>query len=262
MKTQKFFYFKSFVFFLTLLIALVPTDATAQKKNKKKKKDAQEEVQKPKKDEKSIQELTKGSTKLEGLFTIYQDTVNGSIQMVIKEDQIGKEYIYFSQVGNGVLEASSFKGSYQGSKIFKINKYFDRLEFEEVNTAFYFDPNNPLSKAKDANISNAILESLKIESYDKKNGLYLVKSDDLFKKETFLQVKPPRFPNQPPTAFSLGNLDKDKTKIKEIRNYPENTNVLTEYVYSQPSVLNGGSEAVTDGRNVSVQLYQTFLEMP
>ena len=262
MKTQKSFYFKSFVFFLTLLIALVPTDATAQKKNKKKKKDAQEEVQKPKKDEKSIQELTKGSTKLEGLFTIYQDTVNGSIQMVIKEDQIGKEYIYFSQVGNGVLEASSFKGSYQGSKIFKINKYFDRLEFEEVNTAFYFDPNNPLSKAKDANISNAILESLKIESYDKKNGLYLVKSDDLFKKETFLQVKPPRFPNQPPTAFSLGNLDKDKTKIKEIKNYPENTNVLTEYVYSQPSVLNGGSEAVTDGRNVSVQLYQTFLEMP
>ncbi|MCB0437635.1 MAG: hypothetical protein KDD20_02750, partial [Mangrovimonas sp.] len=85
MKTQKFFYFKSFVFFLTLLIALVPTDATAQKKNKKKKKDAQEEVQKPKKDEKSIQELTKGSTKLEGLFTIYQDTVNGSIRMVIKE---------------------------------------------------------------------------------------------------------------------------------------------------------------------------------
>lgn len=245
-----------------LLLAMVPMDALAQKKDKKKKKDAQEEVQKPKKDEKSIGELTKSSTKLEGLFTIFQDTVNGSIQMLIKEDQIGKEYIYFSQIGNGVLDASSFKGAYQGSKIFKINKYFDRLEFEEVNTAFYFDPNNPLSKAQDANISNAILESLKIESYDKKEGIYLVKSDDLFKKETFLQVKPPRFPNQPPTAFSLGNLDKDKTKIKEIKNYPENTNILTEYVYSQPSVLNGGSNAVTDGRNVSIQLYQTFLAMP
>ena len=195
-----------FIYFLASLFALAPLNAEAQKKNKKKKKDAQEEVQKPKKkDEKSIEELTKSSKKIEGLFTIYQDTVNGSIQMAISEDQIGKEYIYFSQVGNGVLDAGSFKGAYRGSKVFKINKYYDRLEFEEVNTAYYFDPENPISKAKDANISNGILESLKIESQDDKAGIYLVKSDDLFKKETFTQVKPPRFPNQPPTAFTLGN---------------------------------------------------------
>ncbi|HLT52591.1 MAG TPA: zinc-dependent metalloprotease, partial [Flavobacteriaceae bacterium] len=63
-------------------------------------------------------------------------------------------------------------------------------------------------------------------------------------------------------AFSLGNLDKDKTKIADIRNYPENTDVLTEFVYSQPSVLNNGSAAVEDGRNVSIKLYQSFIAMP
>lgn len=265
MKKKNLIHYKTFVFLISLLLALAPNNAFAQKKDKKKKKDAQEQtVPKPKKDDKkSIEDLTKGSAKMEGLFTIYQDTVSGSIQMVIKDDQIGKEFIYFSQIADGVMDAGRInRGSYRGSKVIKINKYFDRLEFEEINTSYYFDPENPISKAKNANISNAIIESLKIEAYDDKNGLYLVKSDDLFKKETFIQVKPARFPNQPPTAFSLGNLDKDKTKIKEIKNYPENTNILTEYVYSQPSVLNRGSSAVTDARNVSIQLYQTFLAMP
>lgn len=251
---------KPVVYFFAFLMALAPFYAEAQRKTKKK--DKQEAAQKPQTKDKSIEDLTKGSRKLEGLFTIYQDTVNGSIQMIINKDQIGKDYIYFSQIANGVLEARSFKGAYRGSKVFKINKHFDRLEFEELNTSYYFDPQNPLSKAQNSNISHAILESLKIEVYDKQSGEYLVKADDLFKKETFLQVKPPSFPGQSPTAFSLGNLDKDKTKIKEIKSYPKNLNVLTEYVYSKPSVLNGGSSAVTDARNVSIQLYQTFLEVP
>lgn len=254
---------KSILSLLVLGILLAPINADAQKKDKKKKKDDKEVVQQPKKDaKKSIDDLTKSSKKLEGLFTIYQDTVNGSTQIVVSEDQIGKEFIYFSQVADGVTDVGRNRGSYRGSKVFKIKKYFDRIEFETQNTSFYFDPNNPLSKSKDANISHSILASLKIESHDDKNGLYLLKADDLFQKETFLQVKPPRYPNQPPTAFSLGNLDKDKTKIADIRNYPENTDVLTEFVYSQPSVLNNGSAAVEDGRNVSIKLYQSFIAMP
>ena len=64
------------------------------------------------------------------------------------------------------------------------------------------------------------MASLKIEAHDKDKGLYLIKADDLFLKETFGQVKPAKRPGTPPTAFSLGNLDKNKTKISSIRNYP------------------------------------------
>ena len=59
----------------------------------------------------------------------------------------------------------------------------------------------------------------------KKKGLYLINADNLFLKETFSQIKPPKYPKQKPTAFSLGNLDKEKTKINGIRNYPENTDL-------------------------------------
>ena len=36
----------------------------------------------------------------------------------------------------------------------------------------------------------------------------------------------------------------------------------TEYVFKNPNVLNGGSEAVTDGRYVSIQLFHSFMSMP
>ncbi|HLT52499.1 MAG TPA: hypothetical protein VKZ97_01320, partial [Flavobacteriaceae bacterium] len=168
---------KSILSLLVFGILLAPINADAQKKDKKKKKDDKEVVQQPKKDaKKSIDELTKSSKKLEGLFTIYQDTVNASTQIVISEDQIGKEFIYFSQIADGVTDVGRNRGSYRGSKVFKIKKYFDRIEFETQNTSFYFDPNNPLSKSKDANISHSILASLKIETHDEKNGLYLLKA--------------------------------------------------------------------------------------
>lgn len=235
--------------------------ADAQKKSKKKKNGATEQPQaKPEKKEKSIADLIKTSKKFEGLFTIYQDTVKGSIYMLINEDQLNKEYLYFAQVADGVTEASSFRGAYRGSKIFKIKKYFNRIEFETLNTSYYFNPENALSKAANANISNAILASEEIKAQEK--GMILIEADNLFLKETFSQVKPPKWPGSSPMSFSLGNLDKDKTKVNDIRTYPENVDLAIEYVYTNSSVLNGGSNAVTDGRSVSIKLYHSLIEMP
>ena len=258
---QKSTLYKSVVYLFVFLIALAPFNAEAQKK--KKKKDQQEEVQKPKSKDKSIEDLTKSSKKLEGLFTIYQDTVNGSIKMLVSDDQIGKEFIYFSQIADGVMDAGRIiRGSYQDSKIFKVEKYFDRIEFVTQNTSFYYDPENPISKAEDANISDGNMASVKIEAHDKEKGLYLIDADGLFLKETFSQIKPANRPGTSPMAFTLGNLDKDKTKINSLKNYPENTNIKVEYVFSKPSTLNGGSNAVADGRNVSIKVFHSLIAIP
>lgn len=237
----------------------------AQKKKKNKKKDHIEtQVTPPQKSkEKTIKELVKASTEIDGLFKIYQDTITGALQMVINENQLNKEYIHFAQIADGVLDAGRVnRGSYRGSKVFKIEKYFDKIEFVTQNTSFYFDPDNPISKSKDANISEGVMLSLKIEAHDKKKGQYLIKADDLFLKETFKQIKPITRPGSSPFVFKLGNLDKGKSKVRAIKNYPENTNIQVEYVYSKPSTLNGGSNAVSDGRNVSVKVFHSLIAMP
>jgi hypothetical protein len=238
---------------------IAPQNLEAQRKKKKNK----TEVSAPKiKKEKSIKELTKSSKRIEGLFTIYRDTITGSLQMVISEKHLDKDYIHFNQVSNGVIDAGRYRGAYGGSKVFRVKKYYNKIEFVSQNTSFYFDPENAISKSKDANTSEGIMATIKIEAYDQKEGLYLIKADDLFLKETFSQVKPPRFPGSSPMAFTLGNLDKSKTKINSIKNYDDNTNLEVEYVYSKPSVLNGGSQAVTDGRNVSIKVFHSLIAMP
>jgi hypothetical protein len=238
-----------------------PQDAEAQRK-KKRKKDKTEVSTSKKSKEKSIEDLTKSSNKIDGLFTIYRDTITGSIQMLINDKHLNKEYIHFNQISNGVTDAGKFRGAYGDSKVFKVRKYFDKIEFITQNTSFYFDPNNAISKSKDANTSNGIMASVKIEAKDDKSGLYLIKADDLFLKETFAQIKPPKYPGSSPTAFKLGSLDKEKTKINNLNNYENNTNLEVEYVYSSSSVLNGGSSAVTDGRNVSIKVFHSIIAMP
>ena len=245
------------------LLFFAPHQADAQWLKKKKKAKIEANTAEKKAKEKTIADFTKSCKKVEGLFTIYQDTINGSIKMVVSEDQINKEFIYFSQIADGVLDAGRInRGAYRGSKVFKIEKYFDKIEFVTQNTSFYFDPESPISKSKDANISNGNMASLKVEFHDKKQNLYLIKADDLFLSETLSQIKSPGYPGQSPTAFKLGGLNKGKTKINSIRNYKANTNLAIEYVYSSPSTLNRGSNAVADGRNVSIKVYHSLIAMP
>ncbi len=258
---------KNKLFFLTVmfLLGLGVQNMNAQRKKKRKsKKGETEQVDKSKKDskEKTIENLTKKSKKIEGLFTIYQDSIDGSTQMLITKDQLEKEFIYFSQISDGVLEAGAFRGAYMDNKVFTLKKHFNKIEFVTKNASFYFDENSELSKAADANISEGVMASLKIEASDEEKGLYLIKSDDLFLKETFEQIKSPSFPGASPLAFKLGNLSKEKTKINSIKNYPENLNINSNYVYSKASILNGGSAAVTDGRNVTIKVEHSLIAMP
>jgi hypothetical protein len=214
------------------------------------------------KNEKTIESLTASSHKIEGLFTIYQDTLTAEVHMTIKEEQLNQEFIYFSQIADGVVEAGSFRGLYRGSTLFQIKKYFDKIEIVAPNTSFYFDPESPLSKSETANTSEALISSSKILKHDTEKGLYLIKANDLFLSETLTRIKQPAGPGASPNAFSLGSFDKNKSKIEAIKNYPENTNIKTHYVFKNPNIRNGGSEAVTDGRNVSIKVFHSFVKMP
>ncbi|MDB2384993.1 zinc-dependent metalloprotease [Polaribacter sp.] len=262
MKTIQFKSLKFVCCFLVVFAIGGITETNAQFWKKKKKQDTNVKKTSPKKKTKSIAELTKSAKKIEGLFTIYQDTITGATKLLVKEDQLNKDFIYFAQIANGVTAVGTFRGSYRGSSIFNVNKHFDKLEFIAPNTSFYFDESNAISKSADANISDAVIASGKILATDEKKGEYLIDADGLFLSETFTRIKSPRFPGQSPFAFSLGSFNKSKSKINTIKNYPENTNIKTEYVYSNPSVLNGGGSDITDGRNVSIKVFHTFMNMP
>ena len=78
------------------------------------------------KKEKSIKDLTKSSSTIDGLFTIFQDSSSGELKMLITEDQLEKDFIYFSQIADGVTEAGSFRGAYGTDVVFQIPKYYNK----------------------------------------------------------------------------------------------------------------------------------------
>ena len=212
---------------------------------------------------KTMEEALKNKKEIEGLFTLYQDNENGKLHMLIKENQLGKEYIHFVHGVNGQLNAGVFKGNYRGARVFKINRYFNRIEFEVQNNSFYFDPESPLKKSAGTNISTAILASSFILA--EKDGNILIEVDNIFLSEALHQISRGIIPggtNKNP--FKLGKLAKERTKyITPIKNYPENTDLVVQYVYSNPMPTNRGSDrGLTDARSVNVTLQHTILQMP
>ncbi|WP_340105071.1 zinc-dependent metalloprotease [Rhodohalobacter sp. 8-1] len=207
-----------------------------------------------------VDEQKKNTIAYEGLFSVYQDTTDGSTKFEIKKDQLDKEYIYFGHTADGVTDAGSFRGAYQDDKIFKIKRYFDKIEFVVQNTRYQFDDDSALSNAEMANISNATLISEKILAEN--DSTIIISGDPIFLSENMNQVKPSPSPNSRPGGFSLGGLSSSKTKYSEIRGYPENIDVVVEYVYENPSPMNGGSAAVTDARAVSIKHQHSFIAMP
>ena len=61
----------------------------------------------------------------------------------------------------------------------------------------------------------------------------------------------------------MGRLAKERTKYVAIKNYPENTDVVVQYVYTNPTPTNWGTDkGLTDARSVNVTLQHSFIRLP
>ena len=208
-------------------------------------------------------ELIEGDDAYEGLFTFYRDTDSGDVTLSLKPEQLNKEYIYFIHIEDGVVDAGSFRGAYGPRFVFTLERRFDKVAIVRENTAFYFDPENAISRASQANIARAVLAVQDIIAEDEETGAILIEADSLFLSEAWTQLSPSRDPDADPRSeFTVGEFDPAKSQILNLRSYPLNTDVEVEYVFHNPKPLVYGSDAVTDPRNISVKALHSLIEMP
>ena len=132
-----------------------------------------------------------------------------------------------------------------------------------INTAYYFDPENPLSRAESANINAAVLATLSISATDDKTGAMLLSVDDMFLSENLYQLKPSPSPEvKPGTRFSLGSLNKNKCQYIALNNYQLNSDVIIKYVYDNPNPINRGGPGITVPRAVHMVIQHSFIAVP
>src|SRR4030065_734626 len=80
-----------------------------------------------------------------------------SLPLQLKKDQIGKEYIHFVHALDGLPEVGYFRGVHWDARIYSIHRYFNRIEIRSEPTSLYFDSQNPLHRARFANVTRAVL---------------------------------------------------------------------------------------------------------
>ena len=239
------------------LFSVLPTKAQWFKSKKKPKTTQASPTKKPTALP-SIAEKTKGMTPMTGMFKLYQDTATGELFIQINAQQLKKEYIHFTYTENGVVEVGHNRGSYRGSRIISFNRRFNQVDVIQHNTNYYFDPNNAVSKAADANISASILASEKIAAIDTQGNL-LISADALFLSDKLHEVN--EGGRSPMKGFKLGRISKEKTYYKRIKNYPENLDFVVNYGFDNPAP-EGGSESVADNRYVNILLQHSLIEVP
>ncbi|MES2005795.1 MAG: zinc-dependent metalloprotease [Bacteroidota bacterium] len=209
----------------------------------------------------TIADKTKGQKKNEGLFTLYQDTATGSVQIYVHKDQLEKEFIYQSFSISGPTTLFLNQSMHRANLVFKIKKAFDKLEFSIVNTGLYYDKNNAVSKTAEVDKPEAVFFSDKF-SFEDSLG-YLVSGDGLFLSEKLDPVKPIMTPS--PFAaqiFNLGGLNPTKSKYAQLRSFADNTDVVVDLSYDNPQTQADGGPDVADPRYVRVRMQHSFIAMP
>ncbi|HEX9876933.1 MAG TPA: zinc-dependent metalloprotease [Gammaproteobacteria bacterium] len=212
---------------------------------------------------KSIADVTADSDRFDGLFVLYRDRNTGESYLLLRPDQLDKEYIYLAVSRDGVPQGGHFRGSFRSNRIISLRRHFNRVELRFENTAFYFDAANPLSRASSANISPALLASEEIVAKNDDTGEILISADAIFLSESLLQVKETPDPDDDAEdTFRLGDLSEDKSSITSIRAYPLNVDVQVEYVYDNPAPVVIGDEEITDSRYVSIPVQHSLIALP
>ena len=215
----------------------------------------------------TIEGFTEEFETIDGLFPLYRNPEDGALYMEIAADQLDDEFVYFTYAEDGAPRTGLFRGQFRDNRVLTFARHYGEIEISAENTSFSFDEDNALSRASSANITRAPLAVLEIEAEtegeDDAPDRFLVQIDSLLSGEDLSQIKPnaPRGPGAE-DAFSMGRLSGDRTRVLDIRNYPENTDVVVEYVYTEDSPRNGGGAEITDARAVAVTVQHSFLALP
>lgn len=173
----------------------------------------------------TIKEKTSSSKKIYGLFTMFQDTITGSVQLYITKKQLGREFIYQSISLGGPMELFLNQNMLRETWLFSPRKNFDKIMFLRQNANYYYDPANAVSKSANVDAAEALFFSEKVVAEDADG--FLISADGLFlseKLDPIKQVLPVGV--LPGTVFNLGTLNQSKSYYLKLSSFPMNTDIV------------------------------------
>lgn len=196
---------------------------------------------------KSIEEFTKDKERKDGLFSFYIDPENGDTHMEITAEQLNKNFIYFNYAQNGTSNrAFPGLGEIRENAVISLRRHFNRVDFFRKNTDYTFDPDNALARKPENNNISPLIMTAKIVAENKDKSVFIIDAGKMFKGNGFIRLG----------GKKGGTLSKDKSSILQVQSYPDNVNVISEYIFD-----NVKAKTVA-GSSLTVTLQHSFLAMP
>ena len=217
-----------------------------------------------KKEYKTVEEFLEDGefASIDGFMNILHETEEDKYYLVLNEDQLNKEFIYFTYILNGPSDAGPSGGDMGEAFILEFRKFKEDIGLYKKNTKFIYDDSNKISQSKLTNIIEAFVGRFSVVVSEETK--YLISIDNMFLTEMLVSITP-NIPKEYIEYYNLilGRPDKTKTFIDEVKNYEKNTSFKVRYGFYNPKPKSGGSiDAVTDKRYTFVDGLHLFVEMP
>ena len=237
---------------------------TVEKEKPEQTAEAKKDKKNGKKEYETIEEFMEDGEyeKLEGFMNILHETEKDKYYLIIEKNKLNKEFIYFTYILNGPQAVGASGGSLGEGYILEFRMFKDDIGLYKINTKFTYDEPNKITQSKLTNIIEAFMGRFKVEV--KEEDRFLISADKLFLSEILTSVTP-NIPREYAEYYdlNLGKLDKEKTYIADIRNYPKNTAVEINYGFFNVKPKPSGSvDAVADKRYTFISARHLFVEMP
>ncbi len=255
----------AFMLIVTSLNFHADEDApTVEKEKPEQTAEAKKDKKNGKKEYETIEEFIEDGEyeKLEGFMNILHETEKDKYYLIIEKNKLNKEFIYFTYILNGPQAVGASGGSLGEGYILEFRMFKDDIGLYKINTKFTYDEPNKITQSKLTNIIEAFMGRFKVEV--KEEDRFLISADKLFLSEILTSVTP-NIPREYAEYYdlNLGKLDKEKTYIADIRNYPKNTAVEINYGFFNAKPKPSGSvDAVADKRYTFISARHLFVEMP
>ncbi|HLV78720.1 MAG TPA: zinc-dependent metalloprotease [Chthonomonadaceae bacterium] len=221
----------------------------------------------PKK-EKTIDETVKDYEKLPGLFTLYRKKEAGrdTIYMEIKEAQLDKLMLLEATAASGDA-AHVVEGDPIADIVFKFSRSGDdRILLCVPNIAFRASEKQPISRALRHAFPEAYLDAYKIEAKQPDRKSLLINVSDLFRGDIAeISAHINQFSALTGGAYTM---DRDKTYIAALKNFPQNLVVQTAYHFTRAGGGGGGlslfanADTLADPRSLPLLVDYTLFALP
>lgn len=203
----------------------------------------------------SLNQAIKGSRKLPGLFTLYQNAKANRLLAEIKPDQLNVNYLWTTTLESGIGEEGVYSGLPLGDFIFYFRRVNNNLHLAVRNVYFRAQPGDPLQRSINRSFSDSVLFSLPIREHPQRKTLLVDLTPILMSDFPGLSAY---LSSVLPGSYSV---DSGKSYISAAKSFPLNVELESTYNFTSAKA-DAYVPSLPDGRALTLRVRYSLSKLP